>query len=57
MRFMIYQDNGGQFHWRLTDDDGVEYATSVVAFDSRQDARWAAADVRLRAEAAIGAEH
>jgi uncharacterized protein YegP (UPF0339 family) len=54
---MIYQDNGGQFHWHLTDDDGVEYAASVVAFDSRQDARWAAADVRLRAEAAIGAEH
>jgi len=56
MRFVIYQDNGGQFHWRLTDDDGVEYATSAVAFDSRQDARWAAADVQLRAESAIGAE-
>ena len=56
MRYVIYQDNGGQFHWRLTDDDGVEYAASVVAFDSRQDARWAAADVHLRAESAISAE-
>jgi len=56
MRYVIYQDNGGQFHWRLVDDDGVEYAASVVAFDSRQDARWATADVHLRAESAISAE-
>jgi uncharacterized protein YegP (UPF0339 family) len=56
MRFVIYQDNRGQFHWRLTGDDGIEYAASVVAFDSRQDARWAAADVHMRARSAIAAE-
>jgi len=56
MRFVIYQDNHGQFHWCLTGDDGIEYAASVVTFDSRQDARWAAADVHLRAASAISAE-
>jgi uncharacterized protein YegP (UPF0339 family) len=55
MQFEIYQDNGGQFHWRLVGDDGIEFAVSAVAFDSRQEARWAASDVHRRAGSAPGA--
>jgi uncharacterized protein YegP (UPF0339 family) len=52
MRFMICQDDGGQFHWRLG-DDAVKLAVST-AFGSRQDARRAAADMQLRAGSATG---
>jgi uncharacterized protein YegP (UPF0339 family) len=51
LQFVIYQDNAGQFHWRLVGDDGVKLAVSATAFGSR-----AAADVHLRAGSAIGAE-
>ena len=56
MQFVIDQDTGGQFHWRLVGDDGVELAVSATAFGSRQDARRAAPDVPLRAGSATGAE-
>jgi uncharacterized protein YegP (UPF0339 family) len=56
MQFVTYQDNAGLFHWCLLDDDGVEFAVSVMAFDSRQDARWAAAEVYAGAAEASGAE-
>jgi uncharacterized protein YegP (UPF0339 family) len=56
MQFEIYQDNGGQFHWRLVGEDGIEFAVSALTFDSRQEARWAASDVHLRAGMATGAE-
>jgi uncharacterized protein YegP (UPF0339 family) len=56
MQFEIYEDNAGQFHWRLTGDDGVQFAVSVMPFDSRQDARWAAAEVHTRTASATAAE-
>jgi uncharacterized protein YegP (UPF0339 family) len=56
MRFVIEQDNDGQFHWHLVGDDGVELAVSAVSFGSREDALRAAADVRLHAGSAAGAE-
>ena len=45
MRFVIYEDNGGRFHWRLVGDDGASVAVSAAAFDSQADARLAAAEV------------
>jgi len=57
MQFVIYQDTGGQFHWRLVGDDGVELAACATAFGSRQDARRATADVQPRAGSATGAEN
>jgi uncharacterized protein YegP (UPF0339 family) len=56
MHFTIYQDDARQFRWRLIGDDGIEFAVSVVAFDSRQEARWAATEVHERAGSATGAE-
>ena len=56
MRFVIEQDNDGQFHWHLVGDDGTELAVSAVSFASAEDARRAAADVRLHAGSAAGAE-
>jgi uncharacterized protein YegP (UPF0339 family) len=55
MQFDIYKDNGGQFHWRLT-DDGVRVALSAVSFASSDEARRAAADVHLQAGSATGTE-
>jgi uncharacterized protein YegP (UPF0339 family) len=55
MRFEIYRDNGGQFHWCLAGEDGTRLAVSAAAFGSPQDARRAAADVRLHAGSASGA--
>ena len=57
MQFVIYQDTGGQFHWRLVGDDGVELAACATASGSRQDARRATADVQPRAGSATGAEN
>ena len=34
MRFVIDQNNDGQFHWRLTGDDGVDLAVSPASFAS-----------------------
>ena len=45
MRFVIYEDNGGRFHWRLVREDGASVALSAAAFDSPADARLAAAEV------------
>jgi uncharacterized protein YegP (UPF0339 family) len=45
MKFVIYEDNGGAFHWRPVGDDGVSVARSPAAFDSRAAARRAAGDV------------
>ena len=56
MQFEIYRENGAQFHWRLVGDDGAEVAVSAPAFDSAEDARRAAADVRLNAGSATGAD-
>jgi uncharacterized protein YegP (UPF0339 family) len=56
MRFVIEQDNDGQFHWHLVGDDGEELAVSSVSFGSAEDARRAAAEVRLHAGSATGAE-
>jgi uncharacterized protein YegP (UPF0339 family) len=56
LQFEIYPDNGAQFHWRLVGGDGTELAVSATTFGSAQDARRAAADVRLNAGSANGAE-
>jgi uncharacterized protein YegP (UPF0339 family) len=56
MRFVIDQDNRGQFHWRLIDDDGADLAISAGAFDSAGAAGRAAADVHLNAGSAPAPE-
>jgi uncharacterized protein YegP (UPF0339 family) len=54
MQFVIYQDNGGRFHWRLVGDDGGRLAISVEDFGTADEARLAAADVHEHAGAAAG---
>jgi uncharacterized protein YegP (UPF0339 family) len=56
MRFVIDQDNDGQFRWRLTGDDGAELAVSAASFASATAAGRAAADVRLNAGSAPAPE-
>jgi uncharacterized protein YegP (UPF0339 family) len=56
MQFVIEQDNDGRFHWYLVGDDGEELAVSSTSFGSAEDARRAAAEVRLHAGSAAGAE-
>ena len=54
MQFVIYQDNGGRFHWRLVGDDGDTLAFSAYDFGTAEEARHAAADVHEHAGAAAG---
>jgi uncharacterized protein YegP (UPF0339 family) len=56
MRFVIDQDNDGQFRWRLTGDDGAELAVSAASFASATAAGRAAADVHLNAGSAPAPE-
>jgi uncharacterized protein YegP (UPF0339 family) len=57
MRFVIDQNNDGQFHWRLTGDDGADLAVSAASFASATDAGRAAADVHLHAGSAPAPEN
>jgi uncharacterized protein YegP (UPF0339 family) len=54
MQFVIYQDNGGRFHWRLMGDDGGKVAVSAGHFGTAEEARQAAADVHEHTGAATG---
>jgi len=56
MRFLIDQDNRGQFHWRLVGDDGVDLAVSAQAFASATAAGGAASEVHLQAGSAVAPE-
>jgi uncharacterized protein YegP (UPF0339 family) len=56
MRFVIDQNNDGQFHWRLTGDDGADVALSATSFGSAADAGRAATDVHLHAGSAPAPE-
>jgi uncharacterized protein YegP (UPF0339 family) len=39
MQFEVYRNNGGQFHWRLVEKDGLVLAVSAAGFASEQAAR------------------
>jgi uncharacterized protein YegP (UPF0339 family) len=56
MKFVIYEDNGGRYHWRLDGKDGTRVAVSAAGFGSREEARLAAAGVHQDAGAAAGSE-
>ena len=56
MRYAIYQDNGGHFHWSILGDEGVQLAVSATSFATRADAQSAAADVHKQAASAAGPE-
>ena len=56
MTFEVDRGNGGQFHWCLAGEDATRRAVSATAFGSAQDARHAAADVRLHAGSAKATE-
>jgi uncharacterized protein YegP (UPF0339 family) len=45
MGFLIFEDNGGAYYWRLVAGDGATLAQSV-SFDSYDDAEQAARHVR-----------
>jgi uncharacterized protein YegP (UPF0339 family) len=53
MQFVIYRDNGAQFHWRLK---GSRLAVFAVAFSSAYDARRPGAQVHEHAGSATGTE-
>jgi uncharacterized protein YegP (UPF0339 family) len=46
MPFEVYRNNGGQYHWRLVSENGVELAIAPAAFASEQAARESADAVR-----------
>jgi len=54
MNFVIYSDNGGDYHWRLDSDDGKPVAVSAGIFASADAARAAASDVHDHAGKASG---
>jgi uncharacterized protein YegP (UPF0339 family) len=56
MQYVIYQDNGGLFHWRLAGSDGAALAVSAVTFATADEARRAATDVHEHAASAIAPE-
>jgi uncharacterized protein YegP (UPF0339 family) len=39
LRFEVYQENSGNFRWRLIASDGSALATSCESFMSREDAQ------------------
>jgi uncharacterized protein YegP (UPF0339 family) len=50
MQFMVYKDNGGQFHWRMVGEDGTSLAVSVASFGSADDAQRAVAEIDRHGE-------
>lgn len=55
MTFVVYENNGGRFHWRLLAGDGRPLATSDESFTSAADAGRSASAVRDAARSlAIG---
>jgi uncharacterized protein YegP (UPF0339 family) len=56
MRFVIDQNNVGEFHWRLTGDDGADLAVSPASFASASAACRAAAEVHRHAGSAPAPE-
>jgi len=54
MKFVIYSDNGGGFHWRLDDAKGKALAVSGATFASASAARRAASNVHDHAGKATG---
>ena len=51
-RFEIYQDNAGQYRWKLLASNGEQVAASGEGFASRADAKRAAEAVKKRASEA-----
>ena len=49
MQFEVYKDNGGQFHWRLNEDDGAVLAVSAAEFGSQEAAEASVATIREHA--------
>jgi uncharacterized protein YegP (UPF0339 family) len=56
MQFVIYRDNGAQFHCRLMGADGRRLADSAVTFSPAEDARRATGQLREQAGSATGTE-
>ena len=56
MQFTVTKTNGGQFHWKLVDDDGIDVAVSAASFDTLQAAQRSATAVQLGAGSAPGAD-
>jgi uncharacterized protein YegP (UPF0339 family) len=56
MRFDIYEDNDGRYHWSLIGEDDLRVAVSPTGFASATAARHAAAAVHSGAGSATGAE-
>jgi uncharacterized protein YegP (UPF0339 family) len=53
MQFVIYQDSGGLYHWRLV-SEGIPIAVSATTFGSKEQARLAAVAVHMHAGGATG---
>ena len=53
MQFVIYQDGGGLYRWRLV-NEGISIAVSAGTFGSKEQARLAAVAVHMHAGGATG---
>jgi uncharacterized protein YegP (UPF0339 family) len=51
MKFLVFEDNGGDYHWRIVAHDGAALAQSV-SFASYDEAEQAAQQVRKAAASA-----
>lgn len=52
MKFVIYEDSGSKYRWRLVAGNGQTVASSGESFDSRSNARRAAENVKSNAGSA-----
>jgi uncharacterized protein YegP (UPF0339 family) len=52
VKFVIYADSGGNYHWRLVASNGQTVATSGESFASKGNARRAAEGVKAGAGSA-----
>ena len=49
MQFEVYRNNGGRFHWRLKEEDGVVLAVSAAEFASEEAAEESVVAIREHA--------
>jgi len=49
MQFEVYKNNGGRFHWRMVEEDGVVLAISAAEFASEEAAQESLGNIREHA--------
>lgn len=52
MKFVVYEDSGGHYRWRLVSSNGQTIASSGESFSSHSNAKRAAENVKAHAGSA-----